>query len=158
MQGTPHKARNHTVCNNNRNPVRVVETVRRLETVTPRVQREPRAIPLPRVRQERVNDPQNTHNSQVLSTTINSINNLKKSTKLEKSLPTTLKEVRRFLNNLPENDKRSDALKSLNRIERNTSPFTFSDMKEVDILNLVWNRIHSDVHADKLRGSKRVFV
>ena len=73
---------------------------------------------------------------------------------MTKGLPTSLKEVRSFLNNLPENDKRDDALKSLNRIEKNTSPFTFSDMKEVDVLNLVWNRIHSDVHADNLKSVK----
>ena len=134
---------------NNRTPVQVVEIVRRLETVPP-------PIPIPRVQRDnkRDNDPQNTHNSQVLSTTINSINNLKKSTKMEKSLPTSLKEVRSFLNNLPENDKRDDALKSLNRIERNTLRFTFSDMKEVDVLNLIWNRIHSDVHADNLETVK----
>jgi len=143
--------KNHTVnrCNN-RNPVQVVETLRRLEPVLPP------EIPLPPVQRdnERVNDPQNAHNSQVLSTVIHSINNLKKSTKIEKSLPTSLKEVRSFLNNLPENDKRNDALKSLNRIERNTLRFTFSDMKEVDVLNLIWNRIHSDVHADNLETVK----
>ena len=109
-------------------------------------------IPLPPV--QRDDDPQNTHDSQVLSTVINSINNLKKSTKMGKSLPTSLKEVRNFLNNLPENDKKTDALKSLNRIERNTLRFTFSDMKEVDVLNLIWNRIHSDVHADNLETVK----
>ncbi len=136
---------NHTV---NRNPVQVVETVR-LETVPI-----PPPPPIPPPRGQRDNDPQNTHNSQVLSTVINSINTLKKSTKMTKSLPTSIKEVRSFLNNLPENDKRDDALKSLNRIERNTSPFTFSVMKEVDVLNLVWNRIHSDVHADNLKAVK----
>ena len=98
----------------------------------------------------RYNDPQNTHNSQVLSTAINSINNLKKSTKMEKDLSTSLKEIRQFLKKMPKNDKRNDALKSLNRIEKNTSPFTFSDMKEVAVLNLVWNRIHSDIHKDNL--------
>jgi len=150
----PPEWKYNTVMCDNRNPIQVVETVRRpppvLETVTPP------AIPLPRVQRDndRVNDPQNTHNSQVLSTVINSINNLKKNTKMEKSLPTSLKEVRIFLNNLPKNDKRDDALKSLNRIERNISRFTFSDMKEVDVLNLVWNRIHSDVHADNLETVK----
>ena len=129
---------------NNRNPVQVVETLRR----------PPRAMPIPLPPVQRDDDPQNTHDSQVLSTVINSINNLKKSTKMGKSLPTSLKEVRNFLNNLPENDKRDDALKSLNRIERNTLRFTFSDMKEVDVLNLIWNRIHSDVHADNLETVK----
>ena len=118
--------------------------------------RRPEIIALPPVRRDnnRIDDPQNTHDSQVLSTTINSINNLKKNTKMRKSLPTSLNEVRRFLNNLPETDKRADALKSLNRIERNTSRFAFADMKEVDVLNLVWNRIHSDVHSDNLETVK----
>tara|TARA_B100000929_G_scaffold290702_1_gene285475 strand:- start:22416 stop:23885 length:1470 start_codon:yes stop_codon:yes gene_type:complete len=114
-------------------------------------QRETINIPIiPTIPPIRRNDPQNTHNSQVLSTAINSINNLKKSTKIEKSLPTSLKEIRKFLKNMPKNDKRDDSLKSLNRIEKNTSPFTFSDMKEVNVLNLIWNRIHSDVHKDNL--------
>ncbi len=135
---------------NNRDPVQVVEIPRRLEIVTLP------AIPLPPVQtgNGRNDDPQNTHDSQVLSTTITSINNLKKNTKMRKSLPTSLNEIRRFLNNLPETDKRADALKSLNRIERNTSRFAFADMKEVDVLNLVWNRIHSDVHSDNLKAVK----
>ncbi len=107
-------------------------------------------INIPTIPPIRRNDPQNTHNSQVLSTAINSINNLKKSTKMERNLPTSLKEIRKFLKNMPKNDKRDDSLKSLNRIEKNTSPFTFSDMKEVNVLNLIWNRIHSDVHKDNL--------
>ena len=69
---------------------------------------------------------------------------------MERDLSTSLKEIRQFLKKMPKNDKRNDALKSLNRIEKNTSPFTFSDMKEVGVLNLVWNRIHSDVHKDNL--------
>lgn len=114
-------------------------------------QRETINIPtIPTIPPIRRNDPQNTHNSQVLSTAINSINNLKKSTKMERNLPTSLKEIRKFLKNMPKNDKRDDSLKSLNRIEKNTSPFTFSDMKEVNVLNLIWNRIHSDVHKDNL--------
>ena len=107
----------------------------------------PTILTIPPIRR---NDPQNTHNSQVLSTAINSINNLKKSTKMERNLPTSLKEIRKFLKNMPKNDKRDDSLKSLNRIEKNTSPFTFSDMKEVNVLNMIWNRIHSDVHKDNL--------
>ena len=135
------------------NTFQIIETLPRPQPVIQ--QRETINIPtIPPIRRERdnnrYNDPQNTHNSQVLSTAINSINNLKKSTKMERNLPTSLKEIRQFLKGMPKNDKRSDALKSLNRIEKNTSPFTFSDMKEVGVLNLVWNRIHSDVHKDNL--------
>jgi len=121
-----------------------VQIIRQRETI------EIPIVPRIRNRDNNRNDPQNTHNSQVLSTAINSINNLKKSTKMKKDLSTSLKEIRQFLKDKSKNDKRNDALKSLNRIEKNTSPFSFSDMKEVSVLNLVWNRIHSDIHKDNL--------
>jgi hypothetical protein len=131
------------------NTFQIIEILPRTQPIIE--QRETINIPtIPTIPPIRRNDPQNTHNSQVLSTAINSINNLKKSTKMERNLPTSLKEIRKFLKNMPKNDKRDDSLKSLNRIEKNTSPFTFSDMKEVNVLNLIWNRIHSDVHKDNL--------
>lgn len=135
------------------NAFQIIETLPRPQPIA-RIRETINAPTIPPIRRERdnnrYNDPQNTHNSQVLSTAINSINNLKKSTKMERDLSTSLKEIRQFLKKMPKNDKRNDALKSLNRIEKNTSPFTFSDMKEVGVLNLVWNRIHSDIHKDNL--------
>jgi len=85
------------------NTFQIIETLPRPRPVIQ--QRETINIPtIPPIRRERdnnrYNDPQNTHNSQVLSTAINSINNLKKSTKMEKNLPTSLKEIRQFLKDI----------------------------------------------------------
>ena len=150
----PHS--NHTVNNANNRCDRTTPPpfckMRRPQPLT--IEQRETVLTPPPIPARRNNDPQNTHNSQVISTAINSINNLQKSTVLKKSLPTSLKEIRKFLKNIPKSDKREDALKSLNRIERNTSPFSFSDMKEVDILHLVWNRMYSDVHKDNLDNVK----
>ena len=92
------------------------------------------------------NDAHNTHNSQVLSTIKNSLNKLKKSTKMNISLSNTLRDIRSYINSHPRSDKRTDALNSLDSIEKSTSPLTFCNMKEIDALNLVWNRIHNNKH------------
>lgn len=100
------------------------------------------------------NDAHNTHNSQVLSTIKNSLNKLKKSTKIIKNIPNSLKEIRFYINSLPRSDKREDALNSLDSIEKSTSPLTFCNMKEVEALNLVWNRIHNDKHNSNRKDLK----
>lgn len=92
------------------------------------------------------NDAHNTHNSQVLSTIKNSLDKLKRSTKIIKDTPNSLREIRSYINSLPQSDKKQDALNSLDSIEKSTSPLTFCKMKEVDALNLVWNRIYNDKH------------
>lgn len=107
---------------------------------------DPVAIIVTRDATPNYNDAHNTHNSQVLSTIKNSLNKLKKSTKIITPLPNTLRDIRSYINSLPRSDKRTDALNSLDSIEKSTSPLTFCKMKEVDALNLVWNRIHNDKH------------
>lgn len=92
------------------------------------------------------NDAHNTHNSQVLSTIKNSLSKIKKSTKQIFNAPQSLRDIRSFIMRRSYSDKREDALKSLDSIEKSTSPLTFCKMKEVDALNLVWNRIHNDKH------------
>jgi hypothetical protein len=92
------------------------------------------------------NDSHNVHNSQVLSTIKHSLNKLKEGTKIEKPTEKTIREIRSYIKSFPQSDKRDDALKSLDSIETSTSPLTFCKMKEVDALNLVWNRIHDQKH------------
>lgn len=101
------------------------------------------------------NDAHNTHNSQVLSTIKNSLKKLKNSTKIFTSLPNTLRDIRYYINSCSKSDKREDALKSLDSIEKSTSPLTFCKMKEVDALNLVWNRIHNDKHDSNRSDLKK---
>lgn len=101
------------------------------------------------------NDAHNTHNSQVLSTIKNSLNKLKNSTKIVSNLPDSLRSIRSYINSLPTSDKKDDALKSLDSIEKSTYSLTFCKMKEVDALNLVWNRIHNDKHQSNQSDLKK---
>lgn len=94
------------------------------------------------------NDAHNTHNSQVVATVANSLKKLQESTDITRSAPESLREIRSYLSNVPESDRRTDALKSLDSIERSILPVSSVGMKEVDALNIVWNRINNH-HSDK---------
>ena len=97
------------------------------------------------------NDTQNTHNPQVIATVAQSLKRLKDSTNIRYPLQESIKQLRSFIMTKPECDRRSDALKSLDSIERNIIPVTAVDMKETDALNLVWNRINSYENPSDLK-------
>lgn len=97
----------------------------------------------------RRNDLQNVHDSTVLSTIKQSIGKLTENTHISRALPQSLHEVRQMLNGLTKSDKKDDALKALDSIERSDTALSFIDLKEVDALNLVWNRIHDPKNKDK---------
>jgi tetratricopeptide (TPR) repeat protein len=92
----------------------------------------------------RHNDAHNTHNSQVVATVANSLKKLQESTDIKKTTNESLREIREYVNNQPNCDRRTDALKSLDSMERNIIPVTSVSMKEVDALNIVWNRINNN--------------
>lgn len=96
-------------------------------------------------------DPHNTHNSQVLSTIAHSIKKLKEQTQIKRDKAQSINDIREYLRTLPDNDKRRDALKSLNRIESSVIPLSFCDMKDSDALTLVWNRMNSETHKDNVK-------
>ena len=91
------------------------------------------------------NDPQNTHNSQVLSTVRNTLEKLKNSdtTTATISESDTFKQISEYVNNLPSSDKKKDVLKSLDDIRSNKTPLSSTDMTESRALQLVWNRINT---------------
>ena len=94
------------------------------------------------------NDPQNTHDSQVIGTIRHSVNKLKQSTQLDKGVAESVREIRDFINRKPKNSKTQDAIKSLDKILSTTHTLSHSDTTEPEALNLVWNRINSDIHKD----------
>lgn len=94
------------------------------------------------------NDPQNTHDSQVIGTIRHSVNKLKQSTQLDKGVAESVREIRDFINRKPKNSKTQDAIKSLDKILSTTHTLSHSDTTETEALNLVWNRINSDIHKD----------
>jgi len=93
-------------------------------------------------------DPQNTHNPQVLATIRHSLNNLKASTKLVKSPEETFAEIRTYLYNLKDSDKKDSALRSLNKIQSEKTKLSSTDMTGIDALQLVWNRMHDTDRFD----------
>lgn len=94
------------------------------------------------------NDMHNVHDSGVLGTIRKSIQNLQENCEITKSVPQSVKEVRGWINGFPDNDKKQDALQALDAIERSYIPLSSTNIREVDALNLVWNRIHSPINKD----------
>ena len=109
-------------------------------------------------RQNYRNDTQNVHDSTVIRTIKNSIQKLKEVCSIRKKPEESIREIREMLNKLEENDKKKDALQTLNAIERSTEQLSFSKMKEIDLLNLVWNRIHDDCHTTNKENLKTNLV
>lgn len=103
------------------------------------------------------NDRHNTHNSQVVGTVANSMKKIREGTEIKKSIPETVREIRDYIKQKPDCDRRNDALKSLDSIERNIIPITSVDMKESEALNVVWNRINSEHHKDHQEDIKDIF-
>jgi hypothetical protein len=100
------------------------------------------------------NDMHNVHDSGVLGTIRKSINNLQQSTKIEIPLTSSLKGIRDLIFGLPNNDKKKDANLALDAMERSFLPLSSTNIKEVDALHLVWNRIHDNVNKDNKKALK----
>jgi hypothetical protein len=103
----------------------------------------------PTIDRKDYNDPQNTHNPQVLSTIRLSLENLKTNTPIIKSQGMTSTEIREYINALEESDKKQDALRSLRVIENNPDRLSSTNMTEMDALTLVWNRINDSTKFNK---------
>lgn len=102
------------------------------------------AMPIFKADDKRNNDMHNTHNSQVVSTVALSLKRLQDDTPLQYSPAQSLAQVRNTIAARPRCDKRDDALKSLDAIERNIIPLTAVGMTESEALNVIWNRIHTE--------------
>ncbi len=94
-----------------------------------------------KVDQKDYNDPQNTHNPQVLSTIRHSLDKLK-NTPITKNQSVSATEIRAYIQNLEDSDKKQHALRSLQVIDSNPDKLSSTDMTEMDALTLVWNRIN----------------
>jgi hypothetical protein len=104
------------------------------------------------------NDAHNTHNSQVVATVGLSLQKLQNALVHSTITPasTSLQEIRAYLNSLRNCDKKDDALKTLDTIERNIIPVSSINMTESEALNLVWNRIASDKHKENRNNIKEI--
>lgn len=94
-------------------------------------------------------DPQNVHDSSVISSTRTSIDNLKKETghiTNEDSLKNK-KEILNFVNSLPSSDKKNDALKALETIYRINAINNTLNVRDAEALDLVWPKIADNQDA-----------
>jgi hypothetical protein len=91
-------------------------------------------------------DPQNVHNSTVLGTVKNSLENLKKDIENDKL---DVNEIKDLINNMEDSHKKRDALKSLDHINSNNIMVTSVGMKEMDALGIVWNKIKNEYNDNQ---------
>jgi tetratricopeptide (TPR) repeat protein len=96
----------------------------------------------------RKNDPQNVHDHVVSNTVKRSIENLIKYTTLIFDIPKTLIDIRSFIKLQSTNV--DVALRVLDHIEQDHSIYRDTKLKQVDVLHLIWNRIHNDCNKDIL--------
>lgn len=93
------------------------------------------------------NDPQNAHDTTLLRGARETITKLQKSTPITIDIPTMLPLLRKKIESTP---RAKEAISVLDKIELNDIPMTnMHDLKEVDILNIVYNRIHSPINAER---------
>lgn len=106
------------------------------------------------------NDLHNVHDSGVLGTIRRSIQNLQQATKIEIPIENSLRDIRSMLKNAgtKENDKFIDACKALDSIERSVLPLSSTNIREVDALHLVWNRIHDPINKDNKKALQENLV
>lgn len=97
------------------------------------------------------NDPHNSHDHVVVQTVKKSVNNLKNATPMLIDMPTSLQQIRMTINNMNNvsQDKRNDAIKTLDKIESNYQNISYLGMTESEVLNLVWNRVHMSDFENK---------
>jgi hypothetical protein len=100
------------------------------------------------------NDTQNVHNSGVTKTTGVSIEKLKEDTPITINSSRTFEEIRAFTQINPNISaiRKQNALQVLNFIETHNELLVSVNMREVDLITLIWNRINQ-LTASGIQGS-----
>lgn len=96
------------------------------------------------------NDSQNVHDNILNKTILNSINELKRDTSLRISAQDAVRQLRQIAAQSGSNSKkRENAQRTLNSLS--TTPVGQSQMSQLDLLRLVWNRIQGYKNPEKKR-------
>lgn len=95
------------------------------------------------------NDLQNVHDSGVVNTIKSSIARLlNQNPNLKMDYVNAIKEVRDCISKNLKKEKQKDAVKALDTIEKSTKPLSNTDLREIDVLVIVWNRIKEYPHEE----------
>ena len=109
----------------------IIEEIEQVQRQDKRVQ--PRVI---------LSDGQNVHDHATVTSLQKSIDTIKKHTPITISVEKTIQDIRALLSQQPDCDKKKNAIKSLDSIERSISSSHITKITECETLQLVWNRIH----------------
>lgn len=91
------------------------------------------------------NDTQNVHDHSVVNSVKNSLDKLQNTTKVTTNIPISLIEIRNYINTANcSSDRKKDAIKALDSIEKSDREISFAGMRELDALHLVWNRVKNN--------------
>ena len=103
-------------------------------------------------------DSQNTHDTTVVSTVRNSINNMINTTEITKTNEQVYREITDMLHSRYESYKGKDALKSLNRIKNSEIKLSASPINDNEAMVLVWNRICSNKFKEHRENLEEILL
>ena len=95
------------------------------------------------------NDTQNVHDTGVTKTLKQSVNNLQKKTDLLFTKEETLEQLSKLIKKFPDTLIKEKAKKTLETIRKNTIPLVSINMSMLEVIQLFWNRIHSDSFTEE---------
>jgi hypothetical protein len=106
------------------------------------------------------NDMHNVHDSTLLNTIKSSVNKLKKSTNINIDIPTTINLIKKDIESCNEvsSDRKRMAHQALNMIVKSNENISSVNMKELDIINLVYNRIQNGDDIDTKKVLKENLI
>jgi len=99
-------------------------------------------------------DAHNTHDTTLNSTVKHVLDRIETNTKIIKNKSQAVLELRQFVDSYLKGDKKIDAIKTIDAIERNFIPVSHVGKTDSEILTLVWNRIHDDINSDQIQNIK----
>lgn len=100
------------------------------------------------------NDSQNVHDPQVLATINKSLNDIQKSTDINKTSLAAFNDIKNYIEQMLDSDKKYNALKALKVLKKENSYINKLNMSEMEILRLIWNRINCDQNDDSIINLK----
>lgn len=104
------------------------------------------------------NDLHNVHDSVLTKTVKNSIENLKKDTVMDIDFATTIQNIKNEIEEYPNENVKSQARLALDTIQRNNDTLHSVDMKETELLHLIYNRIHNPVNVENKKVLKENLI
>jgi hypothetical protein len=105
------------------------------------------------------NDAHNAHDSGVTKTTRASVERLKKAVLQQCRDENALRDVRRLIYSADVSaDKKERAIQALDAVERNNQLLGSAGVTEVELMGLVWNRIHHEDNKDNAKALRENLV